>query len=219
MHTKLDINKIYIFSGLGVDERVFENINFTGLNIEFIDWIDPIKNESLKSYAKRISKKITVENPILIGLSFGGILAVEVSKFLKTKKIILLASAKNKNELPKIYRIAGKLKLNKFIPNSILTKQNFFTNWLFGINSESEQTLLREILNDTNPNFLSWAINEIVNWKNEQNPKNSIHIHGSKDRIIPIDNLKADFVVENGGHFMTVSKSKEIELILKAVCQ
>ncbi len=212
------MNKIYIFSGLGVDRRVFDNINFKDLNVEFVDWIDPLKGEHLENYAERISRKITSENPILIGLSFGGIVAVEISKIIKTEKIILIASAKNKFELPKINRISGKLKLNKLIPRSIFKKQNFITNWLFGIETESEKQLLISILKDTDPNFFSWAINEIVNWKNETSPKNVIHIHGNKDRIIPFKNVKTDFVIEGGGHFMTVNKSKEIEkIILKLI--
>jgi len=209
------LNKIYIFSGLGVDKRVFENIDFSNLDVEFIDWIKPLKNESLKNYAKKISTKITAENPIIIGLSFGGILAVEISKILKTKKVILIASAKNKNELPKLYRIAGKLKINKLIPNFILKKENFITNWMFGIENENDKNLLKNILLETDTNFLIWAINEIVNWKNEENPENYVHIHGNKDRIIPIKNVKTNFVIENGGHFMTVNKAKEIEKILK----
>lgn len=88
------MNKIYVFSGLGVDKRVYDNIDFGTLDVEFIDWIEPLKNESLESYAFRISKKITEENPILIGLSFGGMLAAEISKIINVKKIILIASAK-----------------------------------------------------------------------------------------------------------------------------
>lgn len=208
------MGKIYILSGLGVDRRVFDNINFGGLDVEFIDWIQPLENENLESYALRISRTITDKNPILIGLSFGGILAVEISKIKELKKIILIASAKNKFELPLIFRLAGKLKFNKLIPNSILKNQNSITNWLFGINSNSEKKLLKNILKDTDLKFLKWAINEIVNWKNEISPKKSFHIHGNKDRIIPIKNVITDFVIENGGHFMTVNKAKEIESII-----
>lgn len=51
------MNKIYIFSGLGVDQRVFDNIDFGNLDVEFIDWIEPLKNESLDSYVNRIAQK------------------------------------------------------------------------------------------------------------------------------------------------------------------
>lgn len=213
------MNKIYIFSGLGVDQRVFDNIDFGNLDVEFIDWIEPLKNESLDSYAKRIAQNLTVPNPSLIGLSFGGMVAVEISKILQTKKIVLIASAKTKSELPEIYQLAGKLKINKLIPNQLLKKQNFITNWFFGLEIKSEKQLLKRILKDTNPNFLSWAINEILNWKNEVQLNNCLHIHGNKDRIITVKNIKADFVIENGGHFMTVNKAEEIERIIKQICE
>lgn len=208
------MNKIYVFSGLGVDERVFDNIDFGTLDVEFIDWIQPLENESLESYALRISKKITSENPILIGLSFGGMIAVEISKIIKVENLILIASAKNKFELPFIYRLFGKLNLIKLIPKKIFKQQNSITNWIFGIESDSEKQLLKEILQDTDLDFFSWAINVIANWKNENIPEKCFHIHGNKDRIIPIKNVKADFVIENGGHFMTVNKAKEIENVI-----
>jgi|GEM_PF-6861060 len=38
------MKKVYIFSGSGVDKRVFQKIDFGNLDIEFIDWIEPRKN-------------------------------------------------------------------------------------------------------------------------------------------------------------------------------
>ena len=35
------------FSGLGVDEKFFDQINFNGLDVEFIDWIKPLKRKSI----------------------------------------------------------------------------------------------------------------------------------------------------------------------------
>lgn len=112
----------------------------------------------------------------------------------------------------------GKLKVNKVIPSSLFRHQNIITDWFFGIKTKSEKQLLRNILKDTNPKFLSWAIDKIINWKNIQNPENTIHIHGTSDRIIPIRNVQIDYKIENGGHFMTVNKYLEIENILKNAC-
>ena len=211
------MNKIYIFSGLGVDKRVFDNIDFSGLNIAFVDWIDPLKKETFESYAYRISKDFE-SNSILIGLSFGGMLAVEVSKIIPMKKVILIASAKNKNELPRWFLLAGKLKLNRIVPYTLLKTTNFITNWLFGVKTPSEKLLLKNIIKDTDPRFLKWAINQIVNWKNLSVPQNCIHIHGTNDHILPEKYLKADYKIKNGGHFMTVNKAKEIESIIKKLC-
>lgn len=63
-------------------------------------------------------------------------------------------------------------------------------------NVRCREKLLKNILKDTDSEFLSWAINEIVNWKNKIYPKNYIHIHGNKDHILPLRNVKADFVIK-----------------------
>lgn len=207
--------KIYIFSGLGVDQRVFDKMNFDGFNVEFIDWILPLKSETIENYAKRISQRIIEKDVFLIGLSFGGMMAVEVAKIIPVKKVILIASAKTKFELPLMYRIAGKIRLHKMIPSVIFKWSNFLSRWIFGIQTKEEKVLFKNILKDTDTCFLRWAINEIVCWKNIEPPSNYMHIHGAKDRILPFHNCKVDHLIQNGGHFMTVNKAKEIEQIIR----
>ena len=97
---------VYVFSGLGADERVFHKIDFSGYDVHFIKWITPQKNESIESYALRLTSQITKPLPVLIGLSFGGMMAVEVAKHIATEKIILISSAKSKNEIPFYFRTA-----------------------------------------------------------------------------------------------------------------
>ena len=102
---------IYLLSGLGADHRVLQDLDFSGYNITFIKWIQLIKNESIEDYAKRLTEQIITQNPIIIGLSFGGIMAVEIGKLIDTERIILIASAKTKFEIPFYYSFAGSLGL------------------------------------------------------------------------------------------------------------
>lgn len=127
------MSKVYVFSGLGVDRRVFDEVDFGDLQVEFVDWILPEKDEPLQKYALRISGVITTESPIFIGLSFGGMVAVEISKIISIRKIILIASAANAKELPVLYRCIGPLNVHKVIPLSLLKKRNALTDWFFGI--------------------------------------------------------------------------------------
>lgn len=211
------MSKIYIFSGLGVDHRVFDHLDFGDLDITHVKWIKPEFKESLTSYAKRIAEKIVAPDPVLIGLSFGGMLSIEISKLIPVEKVILIASAKTKNELPRGFLMKCLIKLRRFIPQHGFTRPNRIAYWFFGVKAKEEKQLLRDILKDTDPAFFSWAINGIVNWQNVTLPANCIHIHGDRDRIIPIKNVKADYVIEGGGHFMTVNKAKEIEDIIKSI--
>ncbi|NQD70926.1 alpha/beta hydrolase [Sphingobacterium shayense] len=207
--------EVYIFSGLGADERVFQKLDLSGFKTVFIRWIAPSPKETIENYAQRLLKQITTTKPILIGLSFGGLMAVEVSKQIDTEKTILIASAKTKWDIPFYYRFAGKLGLHKLLHTKILTKTNFITNWLFGTASTFEKQLLKQILADTDPTFMRWAIDKIVRWTNQTSPKNIYHIHGKSDKILPASFVTCDREIENGGHLMTLNKAEVLSKILR----
>lgn len=207
---------IYIFSGLGADERVFQKIDFSASPVTFVRWIAPEENETIEAYAARlIQQQIKTENPILIGLSFGGIIAVEVAKQIAVKKIIMIASAKTKYEIPFYFRLAGILKLHKIVPSQVLKMSNCISEWFFGISTTFERQLFNQIVQDTDPIFLKWAIDKIVCWKNTYIAPNIRHIHGTKDRILPICFVKCDLEIAGGGHLMTLNKEKQLSQILQ----
>lgn len=206
------MKKIYVLSGLGADKRVFKYLDFSDYEVTFIDWIIPIYSEKIEDYAKRLSNVITCQKPIIVGLSFGGMMAVEVGRLLETEKIIVIASAKTKNEIPFYYKLAGTLKLHKLLPTKLMKQANFFSYWLFGVSSKEDKKLLTEILHDTDEVFLKWAINTIVTWKNNFVPINTKHIHGTLDRILPIEFVKCDIRIKSGGHFMTINKFDELNI-------
>ena len=160
---------------------MFQNFSFEGYNVIHIDWDLPLENETLQNYALRISENIKDENAILIGLSFGGILSVEISKIKKFKKVFLLSSAKTKFEIPFYYRFLGKLNLLRIIPSSILKRVNSLTYLVFGAKTNFEKNLLKDIIKNTDKHFLKWALHQIMNWKNENYSENIVHIQGDSD--------------------------------------
>ena len=207
---------VYFFSGLGADERVFQFLDLSFCKPVFIQWNLPLENESIEDYASRLLEQIKDEAPILIGVSFGGMMAVEVVKLITTEKVILISSAKSKHEIPFYFKAAGKIHAHKFIPTSLLQNFNRINNFLFGVKTEEEKVLLKSIIQETNPQFLEWAMDKIMHWQNECIPNKLVHIHGSNDKILPINFVKADIMIENGTHFMIVQHSLEIGKIMKA---
>ena len=193
---------------------MFQNFSFEGYNVIHIDWILPLENETLQNYALRISENIKDENAILIGLSFGGILSVEISKIKKFKKVFLLSSAKTKFEIPFYYRFLGKLNLLRIIPSSILKRVNSLTYLVFGAKTNAEKSLLEDIVRNTDERFLKWALHQIMNWENENYSENIVHIQGDIDLILPHIFVKYDYLIKGGTHFMTLNQSKEIETII-----
>jgi len=206
--------ELYIFSGLGADERVFQRLDFSDFTTTFIKWIVPQDNETIENYAKRLLDQITTTKPTLIGLSFGGLIAVEVAKQIDTEKVILIASAKTKKEIPFYYRLAGQLGLHKFLPIRLLKSSNFITNWFFGTSSTFDKQLLKQILIDTDPTFLKWAIDKLAKWTNVTYTKSIFHIHGTSDKILPLAFVNSNVKIINGGHLMTLNKAEELNKIL-----
>ena len=210
---------IYCISGLGADERVFSKFKFPGYKIHFIKWITPEKNESIESYAKKLTKQILHAEPILIGLSFGGIMCIEIARQVPTEMIIIISSIKTNEELPLWMRISGKLRLNLLLPMRSYKLFESIEDYNLGVTTDSEKAMVREYRKNVDIEYSNWAVNAILNWKNKKAPKNLYHIHGNKDRIFSIKKIKPDYTIQNGGHMMIVNKSLEVNKCILSILQ
>jgi len=211
------MKELFLFSGLGADKRVYEYLDLSAYKVNHVDWIDPLPNESIEQYAERLSGKIGKNNPVLVGVSFGGMVAIEIAKRMPVEKIILISSAKSKEDIPAPrFQFMRKLQLHRFIPTRLIKNPNRIVFWFFGVEKKWEKDLLRAIMRDTNIVFFRWAIDRIVNWGNETILDNAIHIHGTKDRLIPF--TTADYKIEGGGHLMIINRAQEIDEIIRVCC-
>ena len=83
---------IYFVPGLAASSKIFEYLKFPDdtFKLHFLEWLLPLsETEKIEDYSKRMAALVTEENPVLVGVSFGGIIVQEMSKHLKVKKIIL----------------------------------------------------------------------------------------------------------------------------------
>lgn len=201
----------YILSGLGADERVFDKIDFGAYKPVFIPWESVDPKQSFESYIKQLSLQAQESKPVLIGISFGGIVAQEMSVLLNNCPVLILASIKTRAELPLWMKAGGKIGLQKLIPVKKLLRNKKGNHWFFGTKTAEEQRILDQILADSDPVFTKWAIHQIVSWKRKTPVASKVlHIHGTKDRIFNIQKLHPDYIIEDGTHFMTVSKHEEL---------
>ena len=209
--------KAYFISGLGCDRRVFQHTVLpAGYEIVHLDWLMPENNESIEHYAKRLAELISDTEPfILVGLSFGGMVAVEISKFKKPQKLFLISSIASRSSLPALYKACGSLRLDKIVPPRWLKYPNAAMYWVFGPLNQETKSLFKDILFETDPLFLKWALGVIARWKSNQLPDHFIQIHGKHDRIFPCAAGANVRVVDAGGHLCVYSNSEEVNRILK----
>ncbi len=207
--------KIYCYSGLGADKRAFQYLEMAPHELVHIDLIKHFKNETLEQYALRITPDIPLDEPFaLMGLSFGGMIAVEVAKQRKPDKLIVISSIVTKDEMPVKYKLAGQLGLNKLVPLGFFKRPTRLTNYIVGAKTAKAKTLLSNILRSTDYVFLKWAIGAMLKWQNEEKP-DCVRVHGTVDVILPIENLEVRHRIEGGGHFMIVQKAEQLSEIIK----
>ncbi len=215
------LKDIYFISGLGADRRVFQKLKIEGYQPVHIDWLEPEKAESLDHYAQRLTPQIKSDHPIIVGLSFGGLVAVEIAKQIEVEKVILISSTKSQLEIPPYFKLFRWFPIHRIFPfKTLLWALYWVLFWLFSLETIEERRLLRAILKETDAGFIKWAIHQVVNWKNEIIPEKIYHIHGLHDRIFPRRFLQAN-CCEEGGHFIILNKAAKISKQLEEImnCQ
>ncbi|RTY89681.1 alpha/beta hydrolase family protein [Flavobacterium sp. GT3R68] len=201
---------VYFMPGLAASPLIFERINLPVEQFDtfLLEWEIPLENESLSEYAKRISAKITHENPVLIGVSFGGIVVQEMAQFIVTSKVIIISSVKSNLEFPKRMAFAKTTKAYKLIPTNMILNLESWAKYSFGETINERLKIYEKFLSVRDRGYLDWAIEQVVLWDRTEADKNVIHIHGDADEIFPIKYISDCIVVKGGTHIMILTKHR-----------
>jgi pimeloyl-ACP methyl ester carboxylesterase len=207
---------VYFISGLAADSRVFCNIRLPpGYETHHLGWIDPAKDEALEQYALRLAGNIDTTKPFgLIGLSMGGMIATEIARKYTVEFIVLISSIPTAACFPSFYRFLGRMGLHRIVPTSLL-KSGAVMKRFFEPGTSADKRLLTQVIIDSDPAFIRWAIQAIMKWKASPPPDKFLHIHGTRDAILPVKLVKPTHTIRNGGHMMIMNRAKEINKILQ----
>lgn len=201
---------IYFMPGLAASPTIFENIDLPKDTFEtyLLEWILPEVNESLKSYAKRMSEKVRHKDAVLVGVSFGGVLVQEMKQYLNPQKVIIISSVRSNLELPNRMKIAKTTKAYKLLPTGLLQDVELLTKYAFGDTLKKKLKLYEKYLHMRNKSYLDWAIEQMICWKRIKIDTEVIHIHGDADEVFPAKNITQFINVRGGTHAMILSKYK-----------
>lgn len=201
---------VYFMPGLAASSLIFEFIKLPNdvFEMHYLDWQMPEIDETLSDYAKRMSEKISNDDAVLIGVSFGGVLVQEMAKFLNLKKLIIISSVKTNDEVPIRMKLAKKTKAYKLLPVSLLQDINALSKLSFGNIVKDRLDLYERYLSMRQKEYLEWAIEQMILWSRTEPDKSVIHIHGDLDGVFPIKNIKNCIVIKGGTHIMIITKYK-----------
>jgi pimeloyl-ACP methyl ester carboxylesterase len=201
---------VYLMPGLAASKAIFERIALPEdvFETHLLEWEIPLDNESLIDYAKRIVEKIKHKNPILIGVSFGGILVQEMAKYIDVRKVIIISSVKSNLEFPRRLKIAKTTKAYKLIPMNLILNMESLAKFSFGEKVNQRLKLYEKYLSVRDIRYLNWAVEQVVLWNRVVIDENVIHIHGDMDDVFPVKNIQNCIVVKGGTHIMILNKYK-----------
>jgi predicted nucleic acid-binding protein len=201
---------VYLMPGMAASPKIFEYIKLpkNQFEIHLLEWVMPVHNESISDYAFRMTKYIMHDNIVLLGVSFGGVLVQEMSKHIKLRKLIIVSSVKSMHELPRKMQLAKATKAYKLLPTQLLSNLDLLVKYAFGKSVIKRIELYKMYLSVNDNAYLSWAIEQMVCWNQQEVIPEMIHIHGDNDAVFPIKYINDAIVVENGTHIMVINKYK-----------
>ena len=211
---------IYLLPGLGFDTRIFSKLQFENWTIHDLNWIEPISSEPIRDYAVRMAASITdkADKLILIGHSFGGILAQEIAAIQRVDQIFLISSIRSRAELPVHFKLLTPTSLFLFFTKKLVRKTIRFWGESHGYAKGAEQELVTNMVGQYSDKYLQWALKALSNWTGSNVPTSTqiCQIHGAKDKTFPISRIKnPDYLLPDGDHFMVYKKAKAVKSFIQ----
>ncbi|MBS3737504.1 MAG: alpha/beta hydrolase [Psychroflexus sp.] len=194
--------------GMAANPSIFEHIKLDNSRFDthWLSWQIPIEGESIQDYAQRMLSHIKHEKPILIGVSFGGVLVQEIAKLIEVERLIIISSVKQSLEIPKHMKLARETGVYKYLPFGLLNYINEIEKLPVGNIIRKRLKLYKQYLSVNDKVYLDWAVKEMVCWNQNEPMENVIHIHGDMDKVFSIKNIKQCIIVKDGTHIMILNR-------------
>ena len=209
---------VVLLSGMAADARLFaaQSAVFPSLRVQ--PWIAPLPGESLRGYAARLAPLIDPGVPFVVGgASFVGVVALEVAALLPSAlACVLVGSVRAPSGLPlrwRLLRPAARLGPDALGRLAALAAR--FGRPFLGAGT------LRRLRRLARPEaaFVRWATCAVATWTPSPAARlvRAFHIHGSADRVLPVELARPDVVVPGGAHALSLFSPDAVNQFLADV--
>ena len=205
---------IYTISGFGIHQDVFKGLQLeAAYTLVHLPFLSPHSGEMLANYAKRMAAQIP-ENKgdiALLGLSFGGLLAVEMAKHLRCSTLLLISTVKCHKELPWFIKINKYLPLYRLMPVSWFKKVVLQAGKWVKVTNDKNLKRFEQVLENCDDAFYKWGAHQLIHWRGCVAHKQAyLHIHGEKDTLFPSEKINYVMLLKEATHFMIITRHREV---------
>lgn len=209
------MSRLLLFTGMTPNAGTFRHQVDSLPNAKVVEWLAPEPDETLTAYSDRMASHLADEEPAyLAGLSFGGIVALEVACRIKVAGCFLISSIRSPSELP------PRLKMFRSLRH--VSAEHVFKS--VGAIADAIPRFLRtrsiarlsKFAHDEG-RWHRWSTAAVLGWA----PHSAIElvlvlrIHGDSDRTFPARYLNADVIVRQGGHELPLTHPEEVTVFLR----
>ncbi len=198
----------YFITGFALDRRVLEILNLPPERFRCIDLIAAEPRETLPHYALRMADALGFQpGDEVCGLSFGGMVALEIARQCRASRLMLLASCTHPRFIRPGFRAAGRLA--PAIPDAAI--RALFRNVpaflkLIGMHTSKNAAFLRQVMGDFPPSLLRRLPGMMLDWEGCEPAAPYVALHSEQDWLIrPPLHLSELTLLPGKSHLLTVS--------------
>jgi pimeloyl-ACP methyl ester carboxylesterase len=205
---------------MAADAGIFAHQKRVFPNLIVPEWPVPKVGDTLSTLCERFADSIRQTTPCVIGgASFGGIVALEMARFLDPLAVILIGSVREPNQLPwfvpPLRPFGGAVS---FLPIELLKPVAARFGAGTGTNLRNFRGLARQF-GRSNSDVLRWSLRMSLLWDKTPDVNCPVfQIHGERDRVLPARRTTPDEIIAGGGHVISITHADKVnEFIRKSV--
>lgn len=216
--SQIQSQRVHLISALGCDSSIYSKLSLDeSTQVNHVKWLSPLKNESLDSYCDRLIEENQISSrDIVVGTSFGGLVATIISSKIHPAATILISSISRQDEKPFNFRFMQIFRCHKIVPKCLMNKPGVVIGKCFGKVSDEERAFLQEMVVKNDVGLVAWSVDQIMRFDNMTDLPNLYKINGLHDKVFPSKNIHTDFTLD-GTHLMVYNQPAEISAILRSL--
>lgn len=196
---------LHLLPGLGATPALYKEYPFTCETKACAYRLPASKCLTLADYAAFIIETQSIQpGDDVIGTSFGGMLACEISAQVTLRKLTLISSSPKWEYLSPLLRKAAFMA--PFVPWPLIR----LAAWPLPFQAAADKEAVH-MFRQSDMAFVRWATLALTQWGGRPPVGDCLQIHGDRDLIFPLSlQPTLQTVISGGGHLMVLARAGEL---------
>ncbi len=213
------MSDVLLLPGLANDARLFDGLVGSAL-FTVPPWPEWDATDTLQSFAGRLAASLASPPEIVGGASFGGMVALEMAAVLRPRAVILLGSARSPDAIAAPLRRLGRLV--DWVPGRAFHPRPFRAALPLLLRKRSmldaaQRARVRAMWDSVSGPFLKWSCRAMLSWHPTEVDVPVFHLHGDRDRLIPIDGVRPTEILRGAGHLFPITHPAEVAEFVRRI--